>query len=110
MSLINQSNGVLTEVEAGSWCVDGLITESCVAVDGAVPQVVGVCDDQFVVALPDTFSPRSGGPLGEFPAEGGGGSWPVEVQEGTVLVRADGSGRWSGASWTFELARDNDGC
>jgi hypothetical protein len=109
MSVINQSNGVHTEVEADSWCVDGFFSERCAAVDGPVTEVVAICGDQFVVALPDTFSPRPGEPLGQFPAEGGG-AWPVEVQEGTVLINADGSGTWSSASWTFELTGNNEGC
>lgn len=65
--------------------------------------------DQVVVALPDTFSPRAGEPLGQFPAEGGG-AWPVEVEDDNVLINADGSGKWSRASWTFELTRNNEGC
>ena len=109
MSVINQSNGVHTTVDADSWCVDGLFSERCAAVDGPVMEVVAVCDDQFVVALPDTFSPRPGDPLGHFAAEGGG-AWPVEAQVGTVLVSADGSGNWSRASWTFQLTRNSEGC
>lgn len=109
MSVINQSNGVHTEVEADSWCVDGLFKESCAAVDGPLTEVVASCEDQFVVALPDTFNPQPGEPLGQHPAEGGG-AWPVAAREGTVLVRAEGSGQWNMASWTFELIRPNSGC
>lgn len=54
MDVINQRNGVLTEVEADSWCADGLFSERCAAVDGPVTEVVAVCNDQFVVALPDS--------------------------------------------------------
>lgn len=109
MFVVNQSNGIGTEVQADSWCTDGLLSESCAAVDGPVTEVVALCDDRFVVALPDSLSPTPGDPLGEFPAEDGE-SWPVEVQEGTVRVQATGSGTWSKASWTFELARDDQGC
>jgi hypothetical protein len=109
MSVINQINGVDTEIDADSWCTNGLLNESCAAVDGPVTEVVAACDDRFVVALPDTFSPELGDPLGQFPAEGGG-AWPVEVQVGTVMVNADGSGNWSKASWTFELTRNDEGC
>lgn len=109
MSVVNQSNGVGTEVQADSWCTDGLLSESCAAVDGPVPEVVANCDDQFVVALPDSLSPTPGDSLAQFPADDGE-SWPVELQEGTVRVQATGSGTWSKASWTFELARDDQGC
>lgn len=109
MGVINQNGAVHTEVEADSWCLDGLFSERCASVDGPVTEVVAGCDDQLVVALPDNLSPRLGDHLGEFPAEGGG-VWPVELQEGTVVVDADGSGRWSRASWTFELTRDSGGC
>jgi hypothetical protein len=105
MSVVNQTNGVGTEIQADSWCLDGLLTESCAAVDGPVPEVVGMCDDQFVVALPDSLSPTPGDALAQFPAEDGE-SWPVAAQEGTVLVRATGSGTWSTASWIFELVRE----
>lgn len=109
MSVINQSNGVDTHIEANSWCTDGLLSERCAAVDRPVPEVVAACNDQFVVAVPDTFSPEAGEPLGQVPAEGSR-AWPVEVQEGSVLVNADGSGKWSRASWTFELTRNQEGC
>lgn len=110
MSVVNQTNGVGTEIQADSWCTDGLLTERCAAVDGPVPEVVGMCDDQFVVALPDSLSPAPGEALAQLPAEDGE-SWPVAAQEGTVLVRATGSGTWSKASWTFELVREGDqGC
>jgi hypothetical protein len=109
MSVVNQSNGVGTAVQADSWCTDGLLGESCGAVAGSVPEVVAKCDDHFVVALPDSFSPTPGDSLAQFPADDGE-TWPVEVREGTVLVRAIGSGTWSKASWTFELARDDQGC
>lgn len=109
MDVINQSNGAHTEIEADSWCADGLFSERCAAVDGPVTEVAAVCNDQLIVAVPDSFIPRPGEPLGQFPAEGGG-AWPVEIQEGTVLVIADGSGKWSRASWTFELTREMGGC
>jgi hypothetical protein len=109
MSVVNQSNGVGTEIQAESWCNDGLLTESCAAVDGPVPEVAGRCDDHFVVALPDSLIPTPGDSLAQFPAEDGE-SWPVELQEGTVRVQATGSGTWSKASWTLELARDDPGC
>lgn len=109
MSVVNQSNGVGTEVQADSWCTDGLLNESCAAVDGPVPEVVARCDDQFVVAVPDSLSPTPGDSLARSPAEDGE-SWPVELQEGTVRVQATGSGTWSKASWTFELARDDQDC
>jgi hypothetical protein len=109
MSVVNQSNGVGTEIEADSWCTDGLLSESCAAVDGPMPEVVARCDDQFVVAFPDSLSPTPGDSLAQFPAEDGE-SWPVELQEGNVRVQATGSGTWSKASWTFELARDDQGC
>ena len=110
MSVVNQTNGVGTEIQADSWCTDGLLTERCAAVDGPVPEGVGMCDDQFVVALPDSLSPAPGEALAQLPAEDGE-SWPVAAQEGTVLVRATGSGTWSKASWTFELVREGDqGC
>lgn len=109
MSVINQNNAVHTEVEADSWCVGGLFSESCAAVDSPLTEVSAGCEDQLVVALPDTFSPQRGEPLGRHPAEGGG-AWPVALREGTVLVRAEGSGQWNRASWTFELIRPNSGC
>lgn len=109
MSVINQSNGLHTEVEADSWCVDGLLDRRCAAVEGPMIAVEAACRDEFVVALPKFFEPVPGEPLGRFPAEGGG-AWPVEVREGTILVRAEGSGRWSQASWTFELTRPASGC
>ncbi len=109
MSVVNQTNGVGTEVQADSWCTEELLSESCAAVDGPVPEIVARCDDQFVVALPDSLSPTHGDSLGRFPAEDGE-SWPVELQEGAVRVQATGSGTWSKASWTFELARDDQGC
>lgn len=109
MSVINQSTGLDTEIEADSWCVDGLFDKRCAAVDGPLITVEAACRDEFVVALPNFFQPVSGEPLGRFPAEGGG-AWPVEVREGTILVRAEGSGRWSQASWTFELTRPAAGC
>lgn len=107
MSVINQTDGARTEVQAGEWCVDGLLSDSCAAVDGPIERLVTSCADQLVVALPDHFSPRRNGPLGEFPAQGGG-AWPVETQEGSVLVRATGSGKWSSASWAFDLARTDE--
>jgi hypothetical protein len=107
MSVINQSNAVHIEIEADSWCTDGLLNERCAAVDGPVTEVGAACNDQFVVALPDSFMPEPGHPLGQYPAEGGG-AWPIEVQRGTIHVTADGSGNWSRASWTFELTRNQD--
>jgi len=109
MSVVNQSNGVGTEIQADSWCTDGLLSESYASVEGPVPEVVARCDDQFVVALPGPLTPTTGDALAQFPAEDGE-SWPVEVQEGTVRVQATGSGTWSKASWTFQLARDDQGC
>ena len=109
MSVVNQSNGVGTEIQSDSWCSDGLFSESCAAIDGPVPEVVARCDDQFVVTLPDSLIPTPGDALAQFPAEDGE-SWPVELQEGTVRVHTTGSGTWSKASWTFELARDDQGC
>lgn len=109
MSVVNQSNGVGTEIQADSWCTDGLLSDSCAAVDGPVPEVVARCDDQFVVALPDSLSPTPGDSLAQFPAEDGE-SWPVELHEGTAPVQATGSGTWSKASWTFEIMRDDQDC
>lgn len=109
MSVVNQSNGVGTEVQADSWCTDGLLGESCAAADGLVPEVVAKCDDHFVVALPDSLSPTPGDSLAQFPADDGE-TWPIEIRAGTVRVQATGSGTWSKASWTFELARDDQGC
>lgn len=109
MSVVNQSNGVGTEIQADSWCTDGLLSDSCAAVDGPVPEVVARCDDQFVVALPDSLSPTPGDSLAQFPAEDGE-SWPVELHEGTARVQATGSGTWSKAFWTFEIIRDDQDC
>ena len=109
ISVINQSNAASTEVQPGEWCVEGLFTDGCAAVDAPVPQVVAGCDDHLVAALPDGFSPLPDGPLRDAPAEGGG-AWLVEVEEGGVLVRADGSGIWSSASWAFDLERIDEDC
>jgi len=109
MSVINQSNGVHTEIEADSWCVDELLGESCAAVELSLTEVQSSCDDQFVVAPPDGFTPQPVDTLTKLP-EGMGRVWFVEIREGPVSVRADGSGHWDRASWTFELVRDNQGC
>ena len=109
MSVINQRTAAHHEVEPGAWCLDRLFSESCEAVDGPLTEVVATCDDSVVVALPEGFSPHPGDPLGDSPAEGGG-AWPVDLREGTVLVQAEGTGRWNRASWTFELVRTDDGC
>jgi len=109
MSVINQSNGVHTEIEANSWCVDGLFGETCAAVDRSLSEVLSSCDDQFVVAPPDGFTPQLVNTLTKLPEEMGR-VWFVEIREGTIAVRAEGSGRWDRASWTFELIRDNHGC
>jgi hypothetical protein len=109
IEVINQSSAASTEVRPGEWCVDGLFTDGCAAVDAPVPQVLAGCDEQLVAALPDGFSPRPDGPLRDAPAEGGE-AWLVEVEEGAVLVIADGSGNWSSASWAFDLERTDEGC
>ena len=109
IAVINQSGGVKTEVEADSWCVDALFNETCAAVHGPLTQVVAGCEDQFVVAPPDHFTPLPVETLTKLPDEMGR-VWFVESHEGTVLVRAEGSGQWSSASWTFELIRPNSGC
>lgn len=109
MSVINQNNGVHTEIEADSWCVDGLFGESCAAVDRSLTEVLSGCDDRFVVAPPDGFTPQPVTTLTKLP-EGMGRVWFVETREGAVSVRAESSGRWDRASWTFELIRDNQGC
>ena len=109
MSVINQSNGVHTEIKADSWCVDGLLGETCAAVDRSLTEVLSSCDDQFVVAPPDDFTPQPVDTLTKLPEEMGR-VWFVEIGEGTIAVRAEGSGRWDRASWTFELTRDNHGC
>jgi hypothetical protein len=109
MSAINQSDGVHTEIEADSWCVDGLFGETCAAVDRPLTEVLSSCDDQFVVAPPDGFTPQPVNTLTKLPEEMGR-VWFVESRKGTVLVRAEGSGHWSTASWTFELVRPEGGC
>lgn len=109
MSVINQSNGVHTEVEGDSWCVDGLFGGSCAAVDRSLTEVLSGCDDRFVVAPPDGFTPRPVNTLTKLP-EGMGRVWFVEIREGTIAVHAEGSGRWDRASWTFELIRPDGGC
>lgn len=109
MSVINQSNGVHTEIEADSWCVDGLFGETCAAVDRPLTEVLPGCDDQFVVAPPDGFTPQPVNTLTKLP-EGMGRVWSVETRKGTVSVRAEGSGRWDKASWTFELIPDDQAC
>lgn len=107
MSVLNGDGEVLTEAEAGSWCHDGLITESCAAVDRPVPEVTVACESDIAVSLPENFTPEPGAPLGE------GSSadetvWPVTKTEGGILVRAEGPGDWSRASWSFDLIRE--GC
>jgi hypothetical protein len=109
MSVINQSNGVHTEVEADSWCVDGLFGETCAAVDRSLTEVLSTCDDQFVVAPPDGFTPQPVNTLTKLPEEMGR-VWFVEIPEGTIAVRAEASGQWDSASWTFELIRPDGGC
>lgn len=109
ISVINQSNGVDTEVEADSWCLDGLFNETCAAVDGPLTEVVAGCEDQFVVAPPDGFTPLPVDELTKLP-ERLGRVWSVVAHEGTVLVRAEASGQWNTASWTFEVIRPNSGC
>lgn len=109
IKVINQSDGVANKVAPGGWCFDGLFSEeSCASVDGALTEVVARCEDVLVVAPPETFTPQTGDHLNRFPAEGGG-AWAVTTHEGTVIVRADGSGQWTKATWTFELVRD-DAC
>lgn len=109
MLVITQNEGSRTEVSADSWCVDWLLERGCAAVDGPLTEVMAACEEVVVVAVPETFIPHPGDPLAQFPAEDGD-SWPVATGEGTVVVQAEGSGRWSEASWTFELTRDEEGC
>jgi hypothetical protein len=109
MSVINQGNGVHTEIEADGWCVDGLFGETCAAVDRPFTEVLSTCDDQFVVVPPDGFTPRPVKTLTKL-SEEMGRVWVVEIPEGTVAVRADGSGQWDSASWTFELIRPDGEC
>lgn len=82
------SNGVHTEIEPDSWCVDGLLGESCAAVDRSLTEVLSTCDDQFVVAPPDGFTPQPANTLTKLPEEMGR-VWFVEIPEGTIAVRAD---------------------
>jgi len=109
ISVISQSTGLHTEIEADSWCVGGPSGESCAAVDRSSTEVLSSCDDRFVVAPPDGFTPQPVSTLTRLP-EGMGRVWFVEAREGMIAVHAEGSGRWDRASWTFELIRDEDGC
>jgi hypothetical protein len=109
MSVVNQGNGVLTEVEADSWCVDRLVGDACARVDAPLPEVMVDCGDEVVVALPDTFTPQPAPDLVRIPKEKGR-VWLVDTEEEIVLVRSNGSGKWSRVSWTFELARDDVEC
>lgn len=109
LSVVNQSNGQATEVEAGSWCVDWLINEGCAALDGPVTEVGASCEENVVVAMPDGFEPQPNASLVAVPP-GKGRAWVVDAQEGTVLIRSTDSGQWAQASWTFELLRDDDEC
>lgn len=107
MLVLGQNGEVLAEAEPGSWCRTGVITESCAAVDRPIPEVTVACETDVAVALPESFTPEPGPPLGEgSPTDEG--VWPVTKSEGGILVRAEGSGDWSRASWTFDLIRQ--GC
>lgn len=103
MSVLDESGKVLAETPAGSWCRNGLITENCAAVDRPVPEVTVACETEIAVALPENFTPEPGPPLGSMEA----GVWPVTTTDGGILVRADGSGDWSRASWSFDLIRES---
>lgn len=107
MSVLGGDGEVLAEAEAGSWCHDGLITESCTAVDGPVPEVTVACEADVAVVLPESFMPEPGGPLGHR-TSGEERVWPVTRADGGILVRVEGSGDWSRASWSFNLIRE--GC
>lgn len=107
MSVLGENGEVLAEAEAGSWCRDGLITDSCAAVDRPVPEVIVACETDIAVALPESFAPEPGALLGERSSTDGS-VWPVTKREGGILVRAEGSGDWSRASWSFDLIRE--GC
>jgi len=75
-------------------------------VDRPVPEVTVACETDVAVALPESFTPEPGGPLGDR-ASGDESVWPVARAEGGILVRAEGSGDWSRASWSFDLARED---
>lgn len=107
MSVLGEDGEVLAEAEAGSWCHNGLITESCAAVDRPVPEVTVACEADVAVVLPEGFVPEPGAPLGDrFSTDER--VWPVTKADGGILVRARGSGDWSRASWSFDLTRE--GC
>jgi hypothetical protein len=107
MKAVNQSDGAQTEIEADSWCVDGLFSVSCSAVDQPVTHVVAECDDNIALGLPDGLIPAPGDELEPVTNDA---AWLVTAPEGTVAVFAEGSGRWSRASWTFELTREGAEC
>lgn len=106
MSVLGGDGEVLAEAEAGSWCHDGLITESCAAVDRPVPEVTVACDADVAVVLPESFMPEPGAPLGDRLSTDER-MWPITKDDGGILVGADGSGDWSRASWTFDLIRES---
>lgn len=107
MSVLGGNGEVLAVAEAGSWCHDGLITDSCAAVDRPAPEVTVACETDIAVAFPENFTPEPGAPLGDRASEDER-VWPVTKAEGGILVRAEGSGDWSRASWGFDLIRE--GC
>lgn len=107
MKAVNQSDGAQTEIEADSWCVDGLFSVSCSAVDQPVTHVVAECDDNIALGLPDGLIPAPGDELEPVTNDA---AWLVTAPEGTVAVFAEGSGRWSRAFWTFELTREGAEC
>lgn len=91
MSVLGGNGEVLALAEAGSWCRNGLISESCAAVDRPVPEVTVACEADVAVVLPESFTPEPGGPLGDR-ASGEERVWPFTKREGGILVRAEGSG------------------
>lgn len=102
MLVVNQSDGVQTEVEADLWCVEEFGSENCAAADRPTTDVVAECDENVAVGLPQELIPEPGGQLEPVP---GDDAWLLTVRDGTVVVSAAGSGGWSRASWTFELTR-----
>jgi hypothetical protein len=107
MSAIDQGDGAATEINADSWCVGGVSADKCASAEGPVPEVVVRCDDNLALAPPGDFTLLQSDQIEPVT---GDEAWLVIVEEGTVVVRAESSGKWSDASWTFELRRDHGAC